>query len=409
MHDYMRSKLSERESISETMVGIASKAAAEDRDLTDTERATVDQLQSRAVALDSQLAVLNEQAQSLRAFARFQQNAQEQDDDAPAGQLERRDGSQQLQTRSWGEIVAQDLVRSDRFQQWLEDGARGTSPRLQLPGILQQRAAADPIALTGLGGLEGIGRLVPYTQHELQYPTLPMLLQVVSREVVSTNTVEFIKWLPVPMPAAAKVAEGADKPAVDITANAITASLDTYAGWKSVTRQALEDFPRIQTIIEGKLRESLARAASNAVATGMNSAAAATATGAGSMSAAIRAAQGELQGKGYNPNAVALNPADWAAMDIAAQAAYSPGLGSGPTWGLTPVSSPDITAGSPVVGDFKAAITVFDRNQTDVFVTDSHGDNFIKNVLVILAEARFLVSVVDPSAMAKAVTGVAVP
>jgi hypothetical protein len=141
----------------------------------------------------------------------------------------------------------------------------------------------------------------------------------------------------------------------------------------------------------------------------MNSAAAATATGAGSMSAAIRAAQGELQGKGYNPNAVALNPADWAAMDIAAQAAYSPGLGSGPTWGLTPVSSPDITAGSPVVGDFKAAITVFDRNQTDVFVTDSHGDNFIKNVLVILAEARFLVSVVDPSAMAKAVTGVAVP
>ena len=76
-------------------------------------------------------------------------------------------------------------------------------------------------------------------------------------------------------------------------------------------------------------------------------------------------------------------------------------------WGLTPVSVPGLAAGTTVVGDFKTAITLFDRGQTSVFLTDSHADFFLRNQLVILAEARMLAEAVEPSAMVKTTLGVA--
>ena len=73
----------------------------------------------------------------------------------------------------------------------------------------------------------------------------------------------------------------------------------------------------------------------------------------------------------------------------------------GGTWGLTPVAVPELAAGTTVVGDFKSAITLFDRGQTSVFVTDSHADFFLRNQLVILAEARMLAAAVEPLAMVR--------
>jgi HK97 family phage major capsid protein len=397
MHDYLRRLISEREAITATLSQMSERATAEDRDYTEAEHSAAHQLQERAASIDGQLEEQTNVLQSVRSFANLTARLGElsADDVAPArsgSELATRDASGALETRSIGQ-AAEELSQDERFRAWLADGARGTSPRQIAGSALATRAATDPIMSSGAGG---VGDLGPRYTVEVTYPTVPMLLSVVSREVVNTNVVEFITWTPATMPAAAKVAEGTLKPAVDVIPNTTSASLDTYAGWKAITRQALEDYPRIRTIVESKLRESLQRAVSDAVATGMDSAVAATAGGP-DLSSAIRAAIGELHGKGYNPNAVALNPADWAAIDIGGQSTFSPGG----FWGLTPVSSPDITPGAPIVGDFKSAITVFDRGQTDVFVTDSHDDYFLKNILVVLAEGRFLVTVVDPSAMAK--------
>ncbi len=72
------------------------------------------------------------------------------------------------------------------------------------------------------------------------------------------------------------------------------------------------------------------------------------------------------------------------------------------------MSVPGLAAGTTVVGDFKTAITLFDRGQAStVFVTDSHADFFLRNQLVILAEARMLAEAVEPSAMVKTTLGVA--
>jgi hypothetical protein len=126
-----------------------------------------------------------------------------------------------------------------------------------------------------------------------------------------------------------------------------------------------------------------------------------TAEGTG-VSAATRGAIAVLQGDGYAPNAVLLNADDYAQADLEAAAASNSGPTSyGNFWGLVPVPVPGLPKGTCYVGDFKEAVTWFDRNTTSVYLTDSHADYFIKNLLVILAEQRALFAVTDPAAGVK--------
>lgn len=380
----------ERESLIETAKTLAKTAADENRDLTEAESTSLAGMQARGAEIDTQLKSYADQIESQRAYAGLQARLLDADDD-DTNPLALGGRAATVDTRSWGDLIRDSGVLESY-------GGRGTSSRVEVPGIYS-RAAADPIMLANIP--------VGYLPHHVVEPAGPTqsfpLLGVVSREVVSVNAVDYILWAPNPVPPAAIVAEGALKPPTDITATSTSRTLDTYAGWKAITRQTLEDFPRIQSIVENKLNLSLAAAVSAAIAAAINTATAATADGAGNIAAAIRLALAQLQGLGYNPNAVVLNPADAAALDIA-----SIGLMNNPgTWGLTPITSPDITAGSPVVGDFKTAVTVFDRGQTSIFMTDSHADFFLRNQLIILAEQRILVAPVEPSAMVKAVVGVA--
>ena len=62
---------------------------------------------------------------------------------------------------------------------------------------------------------------------------------------------------------------------------------------------------------------------------------------------------------------------------------------------------PGIASGTAYVGDFKEALTWFDRNKSGVFISDSHADNFVRNILVILAETRAAFAATNPAAAAK--------
>jgi hypothetical protein len=64
-----------------------------------------------------------------------------------------------------------------------------------------------------------------------------------------------------------------------------------------------------------------------------------------------------------------------------------------------------LPAGTAYVGDFAQAVTVFDRGTTAVYLSDSHADNFIRNVLLLLAEIRALATVPEPQAAAKCSVG----
>ena len=98
-----------------------------------------------------------------------------------------------------------------------------------------------------------------------------------------------------------------------------------------------------------------------------------------------------------------LNPADLAALDVAAAAAAggTPATRTNTYWGLTPVPLSTVAAGTAYVGDFQAGVTLFDRGVSDVFLTDSHSDFFVKNILVLLAETRVKSVIDEPNALCK--------
>ncbi len=187
-----------------------------------------------------------------------------------------------------------------------------------------------------------------------------------------------------------------------------TIALATYAHYKAVTRQALEDIPQIQTIVQNRLLSGVASALEAAAVAALVAAALPTAEGAGDMIQGIRVGIATVESAGFKPNAVLVHPQDAAGLDMGIFTQTNNGaVTNGTIWGLPIVSATAITPGTSYVGDFKNGETWFDRGNTDVYMSDSHADFFLRNQMVILAEARAAFAVTEAAALCECTAGVA--
>ena len=382
MITYLKKLVDERVDLTALMTRTTDAAASESRDLTEAEETSLVNLQTRCAEIDRQLEVHNAQAESARAFAGLQVQLEAT---RPDSVVERRPAGATVETTSFG----QGFVESAEFRGYRGHGQSGAYP---VDGFLETRA---PITTASLN--------IPAYQWPRVFDTAVAtpLLDVVTRVPVSSGVVE---WVEIgAAPAAGAVAEGAAKPEAAITLTPRSSSLDTLAHWVQITRQALEDATYIQSLLETKLRQGLFKKAEADLALAIIGATTATATAA-TLLEAIRVGIGTVQGNGYNANAVLLNPADWAALDVDVMGTAGGATGRQTFWGLTAVSVPSLVAGTAYVGDFRSAVAFFDRNVTNVFITDSHASLFISNILVILAEARVKSAVVEPLGIAECTT-----
>jgi hypothetical protein len=171
------------------------------------------------------------------------------------------------------------------------------------------------------------------------------------------------------------------------------------AAYTQLTRQLIEDQPAVRSLIDNELRREIAREEEEHAAAVLAAATLPTASGDDLLSG-IRVGIGTVQAAGYSPNAVLLNPADYADMDVAVMGATL----LGPVirqsfWGLTPLAANSQPVGTATVGDFRSGVQRFYRSQISLFVTDSHADTFLTNVFTLLAERRSLTAVVRPAAL----------
>ena len=141
----------------------------------------------------------------------------------------------------------------------------------------------------------------------------------------------------------------------------MAATLDTYAHWKGITRQALEDIPQIRSIVENRLRQGVTVALETAVGAALVAATLPAVTSPVDLLAAIRAGVGAVQVAGYwNPNAVLLNPADFAAPRHRRDAGDEPRAADRRVLGDASVAVPSLAVGTAYVGDFNAGVQLFD-------------------------------------------------
>jgi hypothetical protein len=352
-----------------------------------------------------QLTEYNAQAESQRAYSRLRDTLHNDDDDAARhGRPARVQTRQAEPVRGWGDA----FVESDAFANYV--GA-GSSARVEVAGVYETRAAMLDGLQTRAPVDTGDGIAIPYLYAPPvpNFPT-PLLGGLRSRQVAG-NSVSWVQWTPSPPPAAGVVAEGALKPEMALTATPTSETLDTIAHWKEITRQASGRYPadsrnRRDTAARGNLPQARGRYRGRARGRTDPPVSSGSAAAGDTLLASIRVGLATVETNGYTPNAVLVNPADAADIDLAIMS----GTLLGPTqtaglWGLRIVGVAGLPAGTAYVGDFQQAVTVFDRGTTAVYLSDSHADNFIRNVLLLLAEIRALATVPEPQAAAKCTVG----
>lgn len=293
-----------------------------------------------------------------------------------------------------------------RSRAYSEYGFVGVSGRLEVP--MFERAAGDPP--TGLLTTADFGR-GGKTQFVVENPLYQTpLLDLIGVVPISTNSVEYVKYAFTNN--AAEVEEGHIKPRSAFSRTLTPKAVPTVAHWVEASRQLLEDESAVRSMIDDELKSGVLVKLEGRASAALTGASLPTADGAGDLLAGIRNGKAKLP-KGYTASAVLLNPDDWAAFDIAVMKSTVLGPVITQTfWGMTPVSDPDVAAGTAILGDFVRCVKMFRRTDATVYITDSDvGEdgvsNFKRNIFTLLGEARALVDVVDARGLVKVSTGTA--
>lgn len=212
--------------------------------------------------------------------------------------------------------------------------------------------------------------------------------------------------------AASAVAEGGTKPEVAIQFQGSEVNVRKVDAWLPATSEVLDDAEGLRAYIDLRLMTMVANREDAQVIAG---------TGTGPDMLGILNTSG-VQSQAFTTNvlttlanalakvetaagggaALAMNPADYWALLAANPTATAIDAAAGTVWGVPVVRTLGCPSGKALAGAFDTAAVIRDRG-TNVRITDSHDDYFVKNKTVILAERRSVVCVLAPALFVSAV------
>ncbi len=251
-----------------------------------------------------------------------------------------------------------------------------TNPAQQLPGVVsgaQQRVFLREFLPS-----------IPATSSSFSY----------TRETAFTNN------------AAAQNGEGSLKAETHITFEEVVEQIPTHAHWLKTSRQVMADNPVLIDFKMQRLRYGLDLKIENDMINGdglngnMNGLLKAgnftvfTPTIGDSAVDSIRKGMLMLENSDFSPGLIIMNYADMAAIELLKDSngeylVGKPINGGLPTlWGTPLHGSKAVTAGEFIVLDTEQAVSVHPREEALVEFSSSDNDNFTKNLVTILAEAR---------------------
>lgn len=228
----------------------------------------------------------------------------------------------------------------------------------------------------------------------------------------SSNAIEFVQESGFQNMAAVQANEGAAKAQSDIAFALKTTNVVTIAHWFRASKQVLSDIPLLQSYINGraiyglKYKEEEQIIAGNGVggnllglipqATAFNNA---LRKAGDTKIDTLRRAILQVRVAEYRASAIALNPVDWADIELTKDANGSyiwvnvQEGGAQRLWKLPVVDSNAVPEGEFLVGAMNIAAQVFDREEAAVEVSTEDGDNFRTNMVTIRAEERLALAV----------------
>lgn len=251
----------------------------------------------------------------------------------------------------------------------------------------------------------------------------PLTIEALYRHVPTTsNAIEFTKEN-VFTNSAAEAAEGAAKAESSLTWSLVNMPISTVAHWIKISRQLAADNKALAAYVDLRMRYGVNRKVETQLVSGDGTAPnIAGFLDAGNFTAhgyadanlgatlkklvLIRKIIGDLESAGYNPDAIVLNPADWATIEIdlftTAAGQTLRGVsddGVARLFGRRVVTSVGMTADNVAVGAFGDHGTIYDRENVVVEMSDSDSDNFTKNLITLRAERRLALASEVPAAI----------
>ena len=238
----------------------------------------------------------------------------------------------------------------------------------------------------------------------------------------SSNAIEFTKEN-VFTNNAAEAAEGAAKAESSLTFTLVNMPVSTVAHWIKISRQLAMDNAALAAYVDLRMRYGVNRKVETQLVSGDGVAPnisgildAGNFTAHGYADAnlgatlkklvLVRKIMGDLWAAGYPADAIVLNAADWAQIEIdiftanTNMIAFKYDEGGRPIlFGVPVVQSVGMTADQFAVGAFGSAATLYNREGVVVEMSDSDSDNFTKNLITLRAERRLALATERPAAI----------
>lgn len=231
----------------------------------------------------------------------------------------------------------------------------------------------------------------------------------------SSNAIEFVQETGFQNMAAPQAGEGALKAQSDLSFGLVTTTVKTIAHWFRASKQVLSDIPLLQSYINGRAIYGLKYKEEEQIlagdGTGQNLLGLipqATVFNEALRKAGdtkidtLRRAILQVRVAEYRASAIALNPVDWADIELTKDSTGSyiwvnvQEGGVQRLWKLPVVDSNAVPEGEFLVGAMNIAAQVFDREDAAVEVSTEDGDNFRTNMVTIRAEERLALAVYRP-------------
>jgi len=301
--------------------------------------------------------------------------------------------------------LGQQVIESE---QWLEFAKKSGSVRSSMVPFKVKNIT------TVTGGAGAFPEFLPT-------PVIPPFQPLTMRDLLDIGTTQsnLIEWVQELLftNAAAPVSEGALKPQSDIQYVRKQTPVQTIAHWIKATKQILSDFGQLMTLINGRLTFGLKLQEEQEILYGdgvgdhllgiVPQATPYVATyhrATDTRIDVVRHAMLQVNLAFYPCTGIVMSPTDWHGVEIEKDTLGRYMIGSptgntpGMLWGLPVVQAYSMAPGEFLVGAFKLAATLFDREEAQILVSNEDQDNFVRNLVTVLSEERIALAVTRPAA-----------
>ena len=325
--------------------------------------------------------------------------------------------------------IGEQFVESAEYKELVDSGAlESDNARFKTTPFRPQVKAPGDVIGSGAGG--GGALITPqYLPGVIPLPQRPLVVRdLFSQDTTQSDTISYAAQTAFDTAASAvaqatSIAASGLKPQSSIAWVRKTLPVESIATWMAATRRQLGDAGQTRSLIDNQLQLMLRLVEEDQLVNGngtspnlrglLNQTGVQTLDVSGSASVnallnldTIRDAKRLVKTGPARADAdgVIVHPTDAAIIDERKDG-VNRYLGNGPfnmgpntLWGLPRVESESVPVGHAIVGAFKVGGTVFQREGTTIFASDSHADFFVRNLVAVLAEERLGLAVFFPAA-----------